>query len=133
MNLTPLLNASPAIHFHMIGIITALIATLLIFARARRSAQHRIFGWVWVVGMALAAGSSFFIPSIEQGGGFSPIHIISIYVFCGIVAGIRAIRKHRNIRAHRNAMVGMTIGGLGIAGILSFLPGRIMTAVILGF
>ena len=133
MSLLPLLNASPAIQLHVAGVLVAIIATVLIFTRARGTRQHKLFGWLWVAGMATAASSSFFIQSIEAGMGFSPIHLISIYVLVGLVSGIRAIRTKRNIRAHRTAMIGMTIGGLGVAGVLSFLPGRIMQAVVLGF
>ena len=133
MSLLPLLNASPAIQLHVAGVLVAIIATVLISPRARGTRQHKLFGWLWVVGMATAAGSSFFIQSIKGGMGFSPIHLISIYVLVGLVSGIRAIRTKRNIRAHRSAMLGMTIGGLGVAGVLSFLPGRMMQAVVLGF
>lgn len=133
MPLAPLLSASLAIHLHVFGVSVAIIATALIFTRARGTGQHRVFGWVWVSGMGLAAISSFFIRSVEGGAGFSPIHLISIYVLVSLVFGLRAIRKHRNIRAHRSAMLGMTIGGLGIAGALSFLPGRIMSEMLFTF
>ncbi len=133
MTLSPLLTASPAIQLHILGVLVAMIATVLIFTRARGTRQHRLFGWLWVAGMATAAGSSFFIRSMNGGMGFSPIHLISAYVLVSLVFGIRAIRSKRNIRAHRSAMLGMTIGGLGVAGLLTFLPGRMMQAVVSGF
>ncbi|MEX0969016.1 MAG: DUF2306 domain-containing protein [Paracoccaceae bacterium] len=133
MTLAPLLNASPAIHLHVFGVVVAIIATALIFTRARGTGQHRLFGWVWVTGMGLAAVSSFFIHSTEGIAGFSAIHLISVYVLVSLVVGLRAIRKHRNIRAHRSTMLGMTIGGLGVAGALSFLPGRIMSQMLFAF
>jgi uncharacterized membrane protein len=36
------------------------------------------------------------------------------------------------VRKHRNAMVFLFIGGLGIAGVFTVLPGRIMHAVVFG-
>jgi len=131
MNVSPLLSASFAIQIHVIGVFTAIIATALIFTRARGSYQHRLFGWMWVAGMGTAALSSFFITAINK-TGFSLIHVLSVWVIFSLFSGIYAIRVHRSIRGHRQAMLGMTIGGLGVAGALSFLPGRIMLQVVTG-
>jgi len=131
MNIAPLLSASIAIQIHVFGVVTAIIATALIFTRARGTLQHRLFGWMWVAGMGTAALSSFFITSINK-TGFSLIHVLSVWVIFGLFSGIYAIRVRRSIRGHRQAMLGMTIGGLGVAGVLSFLPGRIMLQVVTG-
>jgi uncharacterized membrane protein len=40
-------------------------------------------------------------------------------------------RHHRVIR-HRNAMISMFVGALVIAGLFTFVPGRIMYAVVVG-
>lgn len=131
MNIAPLLSANFAIQIHVVGVLVAIIATGFIFSRARGTYQHRLFGWIWVAGMATAAMSSFFITSINK-TGFSPIHLISVWVMISLFSGIYAIRVRRSRRGHRQAMLGMTLGGLGVAGGLSFLPGRIMLQVVSG-
>jgi uncharacterized membrane protein len=40
--------------------------------------------------------------------------------------------KTRNIRLHKRAMLGVYIGGILIAGAFTFVPGRIMHAVLFG-
>jgi uncharacterized membrane protein len=49
----------------------------------------------------------------------------------GVVGALYA-RRH-NIRAHRQSMLGVYIGGLLIAGSLTLLPGRIMHTVFFGY
>ena len=52
----------------------------------------------------------------------------------GGVYSFRAISGARthNIKRHRNAMIGLYVGGLLIAGALTFLLGRIMHRVFFG-
>ena len=40
-------------------------------------------------------------------------------------------RRH-NVIGHKRGMIGIFIGALVIAGLLTFVPGRIMHAVLLG-
>lgn len=129
--LAPLLAASAAIKLHVLFVAAALAITAFIFLRAKGTMQHRVAGYAWVVAMAGTALSSFWISEIDLFAGFSPIHVISVFVLVQIVVGIRAARR-RAVKIHRRVMTGMVWGGLGIAGALSFMPDRIMFAVIAG-
>ena len=40
-------------------------------------------------------------------------------------------RRH-NVARHANIMTGVFIGGIGVAGVLAFLPGRLMWQVFFG-
>jgi uncharacterized membrane protein len=79
--------------------------------------------------MAVVAASAFFIHEIRTFGPFSPIHLLSIYVLATLPPSLMLARRGR-IEAHRRAMLGMFLGALIVAGALTFLPGRVMHAVL---
>jgi uncharacterized membrane protein len=92
---------------------------------------HRLIGWSWVLLMLTVAISSFFIHIIRLWGAWSPIHLLSILVLVSLPLAVFHARRHE-VRRHRNAMTTLFMGALVIAGILTFLPGRIMHAVAFG-
>ena len=63
--------------------------------------------------------------------GLSPIHLLVPLTLFGIVGALRGVYTH-NFAMHRRAMLSVYIGGMLIAGTLTFLPGRIMHAVAFG-
>ena len=81
--------------------------------------------------MAGVAISSFWIHQIRQVGGFSIIHLLSIYVLTQLPRAVHAARTGR-METHRRIMRGIFVGGLIVAGGFTFLPGRIMRAVLFG-
>jgi len=81
--------------------------------------------------MALVAVSSFWIHDIRMIGPFSPIHLLSIFTLAMLVVAVMHARRHR-VDRHRKAMTTIFIGALIIAGVFTFLPGRIMHAVAFG-
>lgn len=131
MNFAPLVHTTPAIQIHVAAAMVTVVLTLLIFTRARGTRAHRFLGWAWVVAMAVVAVSSFWIYTIRLIGPFSPIHFLAVAIIVGIFSGVRAARGHR-VADHRNTMLSMVWGGLIIAGGFTFLPGRIMHAVLFG-
>jgi uncharacterized membrane protein len=40
--------------------------------------------------------------------------------------------RHHQVGGHRNAMIGIFTGALVIAGLFTFMPGRIMHSVLFG-
>lgn len=78
--------------------------------------------------MSITAISSFFITGI-MGSTYSPIHALSAYTMLGLPFGIAAVRR-RNIPKHRKDMTGMFVGAMVIAGLFSFLPGRLMWSLV---
>ena len=136
MTLAPLLTAAPAVQIHAIAAFGAIALTLLIFTRPRGTRTHRWLGRAWVAVMASVALSSLLItygPGFEglRLGGFSIIHLLSLYVLAGLVLAVRAARRG-DIGAHRKQMTGMVWGSLVVAGAFTLLPGRIMHAVLIG-
>jgi uncharacterized membrane protein len=131
MTLAPLLNASIAIQLHAFAAIAAFALGLMQFARSKGTFSHRTFGWIWVMLMLIVAISSFWIHDIKLWGIWSPIHILSVVTLVSLPLAVWMARKH-NVRAHRYWMLGIFAGALVIAGIFTFVPGRIMHGVIFG-
>jgi len=131
MNLAPLLNAPIAVQFHVATIFIEALAVAVVPFTRRGSPTHRLSGCTFVLGMVLAALSSFFILEIND-GGFSTVHLISLGVLASLTFGIRAARRG-NISSHRNWMVGTALGGMGVAGAMAFAePFRRMHQVFFG-
>ncbi|MGJ8628186.1 MAG: DUF2306 domain-containing protein [Sulfitobacter sp.] len=131
MSLDPLLNASLVIQVHTLCAIIAVGVVIAIFSIRRGSKAHKILGWIWVIAMAMAALSSFWIHEIRLAGPFSPIHLLSIITLVSLVTNIRAVRT-KDIQAHQRGMKSLVFGALILAGMFTFLPGRIMYQVFLG-
>lgn len=129
MNLQPLLDASLAIQIHVAAVLPASILGAYILLNRKGTPMHRLLGKIWMVLMAITALSSFFIHQINLFHGFSPIHLLSLFVLVSIWKAISSARAH-NIRAHKASVVGMYVGGIVIAGGFTFLPGRIMHVVV---
>lgn len=128
MNLTPILTASTAIQLHIATILIALIATAFILLMRKGTRIHRYVGWVWAVSMMVTSVITFWIDSFGMFYGFSPIHIFSVVVLINVPYAIISIRRG-DVEAHKRAMIGTTIGALGVAGLFTFMPGRIMWEV----
>ncbi|MDX2158165.1 MAG: DUF2306 domain-containing protein [Hyphomicrobiaceae bacterium] len=131
MTLEPLLSASPATRLHAFAAMAAFALGAVQLVRPKGDGSHRAIGWLWAAAMITVAASSFFIHEIDQWRGFSWIHLLSIQVLVTLPLAIHAARSGK-IRRHRSTMVGMFIGALVVAGLLTLLPGRIMHAVLFG-
>ncbi len=128
MNLTPILTASTAIQLHIATIIIALIATGFILTMRKGTRIHRYVGWIWAASMMVTSVITFWIDSFGMFYGFSPIHIFSLVVLFNVPYAIISIRRG-NVEAHKRAMLGVTVGALGVAGLFTLMPGRIMWQV----
>jgi uncharacterized membrane protein len=131
MSLAPLLDAAPAIPVHAMAAMAAFALGVVQFAAPKGTLPHRTVGWIWVSLMAIVAASSFWIHEIRLLGPWSPIHLLSILVLAMLPVAVIAARGH-NVSGHRKTMIGIFSGGLIIAGLFTFLPGRIMHAVVFG-
>lgn len=131
MNLIPLLHAPLAIQIHAFAAMAAFIIGLAQFALPKGTPLHKQIGWLWVGLMVFVAASSFFIHQIRMLGPWSPLHLLSLYTLGSLAYAIYAIR-HGNTRGHKIAMISVFFFGLIVAGGFTFLPGRLMHAVVLG-
>lgn len=118
------------IQLHIAAALTALLLGTVQLIGVKGTTAHRLIGWTWVVAMAITAVSSLFIRQINP-GSFSFIHLLSGWTIIGLPMAVYAARKHR-VLAHRRGMTGMFVGGLIVAGALTFLPGRLMWGVFFG-
>jgi uncharacterized membrane protein len=125
MSLAPLLNASPVIQVHAFAAIGAFALGALQLAAPKGTLPHRTVGWTWVVLMLAVAASSFWIHEIRLVGPFSPIHLLSILTLVTVPLAVLAAPRHRVV-THRKAMTSIFLGALVIAGLFTFMPGRIM-------
>lgn len=130
VNFTPLLEASMQIKIHVAGALSAFSIGVVLLLAPKGFRFHKTLGWAWVVAMAVTAVSSFFITGIFQ-NTYSPIHALSAWTLIGLPFGISAIRQ-RNVQKHRQTMTGMFVGGMAIAGLFTFLPGRLMWSLFVG-
>ncbi len=131
MTLAPLLSASPAIQFHAFAAMAAFGLGVVQLAAPKGTLPHRTIGWIWVGLMVVVSVSAFFIHEIRLWGPWSPIHLLAIFTLATLPIAVWYAHSHA-VRMHRHVMVSLFVGALVIAGVFTFLPGRIMHAVVLG-
>ncbi len=118
------------VQVHVSAAIAALAIGCVILALPKGRGPHKALGWSWVAAMTATAVSSLFITGLN-GDFYSFIHLLTGWTLIALPMGIFAIRKS-NVAAHRRHMTGIFIGGLIVAGALSFIPGRFMFEFVFG-
>lgn len=134
MNIAPLLSAPFAVQIHVATVLPAVfIGGCLIVLSRKGSPPHRALGYAYLVLMGITAVAALFIHELNPNGflGLSPTHLFSGLTLYSVATALRGAYAH-NIAMHRNAMLGLYVGGILIAGTLAFTPGRIMHAVAFG-
>jgi uncharacterized membrane protein len=131
MSLDPLLNASPTIQIHAFAAMAALAIGVVQLSAAKGTLPHRAIGAVWVSLMVVVCISSFFVHTIRLWGPWSPIHLLSIFTLGALPLAVLYAHRH-DVPHHRVAMISIFTGGLVVAGLFTFVPGRIMHAVLFG-
>jgi len=131
MSLAPLLAAPAVIQIHAFAALGAFGLGAIQLAAPKGTIPHRTVGWIWAGLMLAVVLSSFFIHTIRLWGPFSPIHLLSILTLALLPLAVAHARRHA-VERHRRAMMGLFLGALVIAGVFTFLPGRIMHAVVFG-
>jgi len=128
--LSQLAAIPPQIKLHIVAATSAFLIGLVILLRPKGTGFHKTLGWSWVVAMGTTAVSSFFITGLN-GHNLSIIHLISGWTVVALPMALFAIRNG-NVVMHRRTMTGLYVGGLLIAGALTFIPGRLMYALFFG-
>jgi len=131
VSLAPLLHAVPSIQLHAFAAMAAFALGAVQLAAPKGTLPHRTLGWIWVVLMIVVAATSFWIHELRLWGPWSPIHLLAIFTLVMLPLAVFHARRHRVV-SHRNAMISIFTGALVIAGLFTFLPGRIMHAVAFG-
>ncbi len=129
-NIALIAAAPTVIQVHLAAALTALVIGIVLMMRVKGTNLHRALGWTWVIAMGTTAVSSLFIRGMNP-GHFSFIHLLSGWTIVALPGAVYAIRRGK-VAAHRRAMTGMFVGGLLLAGLFTFIPGRLMWSVFLG-
>lgn len=120
------LTLPSAIHLAAVVPAVAIGVTQLMMTKGTRI--HKSLGWIWVLAMVVAAVSSFWIMELRKGGGFSVIHLLSVWVLISLACAIWFIRRG-NVRAHKRFMVGVLLG-LAAAGLGALAPDRFVARLL---
>ena len=131
MSLAPLLAAAPAIQIHAFAAMAAFALGVVQLAAPKGTLPHRTIGWIWVALMVTVSATAFWIHELRLWGPWSPIHLLAIFTLAMLPLAVLHARRHRVV-SHRNAMISIFTGALVIAGLFTFVPGRIMYAVAFG-
>jgi uncharacterized membrane protein len=123
-------RVSWVVQLHVATALAAVMIGAVILFRPKGSGFHKTLGWGWVIAMAMTAVSSLWITGLN-GNFWSLIHLLSGWTIIALPMAIWAIRN-RKVQIHRRAMTGMFVGGLLVAGALTFIPGRIMFETFFG-
>lgn len=115
---------------HLVTIITAMALTPTMLLRRRGDRLHRRLGWVWVTAMTATALLSFNIGGL-QSGGWSVIHILSVWTLIQVPRLVIHARAHR-VERHRSSVRGMVTGALLIAGFFTFPFNRMLGGWLFG-
>ena len=94
---------------HLAAVVPAVALGAVQLAARKGTRPHKALGWIWVVSMLVATVSSFWIMELRKGGGFSPVHLLSVWVLIAMTIALWSIRRG-NVRRHQNFMVGTMIG-----------------------
>lgn len=113
-----------AVWGHLATIVPALALTPVMLGRGKGDRAHRQLGYLWIGLLVLTALISFDIRQIRH-GGFSPIHLLSVFVLFTCWSIVDAARKHR-IEAHRRRVHALVIGALLTAGFFTLPFGRML-------
>lgn len=129
MSLDPFFHAPVIIQFHTLCAILALGIGPVALFRRRRDRLHRWLGRIWVAAMAATALSAGFIFTIRLIGPFSPIHLLVPVTLLGLWDGVSLARQGK-IEAHGRQMRQLYFAAIGIAGLFTLLPGRLMSEML---
>jgi uncharacterized membrane protein len=131
MNLRLLLDVPVVTQLHFLFAITAVLIGASQLLGKKGTSAHKVWGRLWVVMMLIICLTSFWIKELMPNGifwGYSPIHLLSIFVIFQISLGVY-FAKVGNTIGHKKCMTYTYMGGLIIAGAFTFYPGRLLYKV----
>ena len=115
-------------YLHLATIIPAFLIGCYLLVNRTGTSNHKRLGKIYMVLMLTTAGITLFMPAqlgLTFLGHFGFIHLLSVLTFGAVIGAYLSIRAG-NVQAHRANMLGLYIGGIVIAGALTFMPGRLL-------
>jgi uncharacterized membrane protein len=131
MNFALIFDKSIFVQLHLYFAIAAFFIGALQFGGRKGTPAHKILGRSWVMTMFIICLTSFWIKGLMPNSifwGYSPIHLLSLFVLVQLCMGVYFARTG-NISRHKKCMAYTYFGGLIIAGGFTFYPGRTLYEV----
>lgn len=125
-----LAEAPLAIRIHLATVGAAVVLATVQMVGPKGRTLHRVLGWTLAVLLVTTAIASLFIRN-PTGGLFNPFQLFAVWTLIAVPWGLMSARGH-NVRRHAGIMSGLYFGGLILAGLLTFLPGRLMWRIFFG-
>ncbi len=114
----------PIIWLHLATVVIALALTPVMLLRLRGDRRHRRIGWAWAIAMFTTALISFGIR-LNQKGGLSWIHVLSVVVVLSVPWLVWNARRHR-VEKHRRTAQTLVLTALMTAGFFTFPFSRLL-------
>ena len=133
-NLSLVAAASMAIKIHLITLGVAALMALILVSGVKGTRVHRALGFIFAGAMFATGIVTLTIPPPPTQPhflGFGPLHLFSLTALIGVPVSLWAARNNKAM-LHGRVMVGLTFGGLGIAGLGAFTPGRLIWQIFFG-
>jgi uncharacterized membrane protein len=115
-------------YLHLATIAPAFLIGTFLLLRRKGTPLHKSLGRVYLVLMMATGFTTLFMPA-QVGpkwlSHFGFIHLFSLLSLYSVPAAYVAARKG-NIKVHRGHMLGLYVGGILIAGLFAFSPGRML-------
>jgi uncharacterized membrane protein len=127
---SPILRAPLSVQVHVAGAMIALVVGMVIFLLPKGTGFHRLLGWTWVSAMIVVAATSVAMM-VDFGNGVNPLHVFTAITVISLWSGLAGIRRG-DVRRHAASMTGLYAGGLILAGVFAFIPGRLMWDAVFG-
>ena len=118
-------------YIHLTAACWVLIAGGLQLALKKGTSVHRVVGWTWMLSMLIVAISSFWITGfMDLLWGYSPIHLLSLWVIFCVLMSVHGAR-FQNLARHKFFAVGAYFGSIG-AALGALAPGRMLHGIFFG-
>jgi uncharacterized membrane protein len=121
---------SPVIHVHVLTAVAALVLGAVLMLVRKGRTFHRTAGWLWVSIVAVTAGSTLFITSLNH-GSWSLLHLFTGWTLITLPLAVMFAKRH-NVARHRRTMRGLFYGGFAINVFIAFIPGRALWMMFFG-
>jgi len=130
MTLQPILQAGAAVQIHLVSVSIAFVIGTWLMLRRKGTPPHRALGAIYIALMTASAISTFWIQGLAR-DAFSFLHLLSIFVLLALPCAWWMARRGR-LAGHRYTMIGVYVGGIWVAGLLTLLPGRVLHRAMFG-
>ena len=121
-------------YLHLATVFPAFLIGNFLILNRKGTPLHKLLGKAYMLLMLFTGVVTSFMPA-EVGptfmNHFGFIHLLSILALYSVPAAFFAARRG-DIKQHKSHMIGLYVGGILIAGGLTFLPGRMLNDWVFG-